>query len=60
MEIIKTYHNALARGDGSVYLIDGRTLMIAKDDGTVDGCHPMIWAFSMAGALKRCWRGMPR
>ncbi len=56
LEIIKnTYHNALARGDGNVYLIDGRALMeIAKDDGTVDGCHPNdLGFFSMAGALKK-------
>ena len=56
LEIIKnTYHNALARGDGNVYLIDGRALMeIAKDDGTVDGCHPNdLGFFSIAGALEK-------
>ena len=54
--IIKTtYENALSRGDKNVYLLDGRSLMrIAKDEGTVDGCHPTdLGFFSMAKALTR-------
>lgn len=54
LEIIKrTYNNALASGDRSVYLIDGKTLMKSTDgDGTVDGCHPSDLGFhSMAKAI---------
>ena len=53
-EIIKkTYEDAKAAGDANVYLIGGDTLMaLAKDDGTVDGCHPNDWGFaSMAKAV---------
>lgn len=53
-EIIKeTYDNAVAVGDKNVYLIDGKTLMAdAKDNGTVDGCHPNDWGFAcMAKAV---------
>lgn len=48
-----TYEHALKRGDKNVYFLDGPTLMaIAKDDGTVDGCHPTDLGFySMAQAV---------
>ena len=51
--IEKTYLNALEKGDKNVYLIDGKTLMRdARDEGTVDGCHPNDWGFaSMAKAV---------
>ena len=52
--IIKaTYDNAVAAGDRNVYLIDGKTLMAdARDNGTVDGCHPNDWGFAcMAKAV---------
>ncbi len=54
LEIItKTYADAVSSGDKNVYLIDGATLMkYAKNDGTVDGCHPNDLGFySMAKAL---------
>ncbi len=54
LDIIKnTYENAIASGDNNVYLIDGCALMeMAKDDGTVDGCHPTDLGFaSMAKAV---------
>lgn len=54
LEIItKTYADAVSSGDKNVYLIDGVTLMkYAKNDGTVDGCHPNDLGFySMAKAL---------
>jgi hypothetical protein len=45
--IKKTYENAVAAGDTNVYLIDGGTLMaLAKDDGTVDDCHPNDLGFA--------------
>ena len=56
LEIIKkTYTDALAAGDRNVYFIDGKTLMqYAKNDGTVDGCHPNDLGFySMAKVLLR-------
>lgn len=51
--ICKTYTDALASGDKNVYFMDGPTLMkYAKNDGTVDGCHPNDLGFhSMAKAL---------
>lgn len=54
LEIIKkTYTDALAAGDRNVYFIDGPTLMkYAKNEGTVDGCHPNDLGFySMAKVL---------
>ncbi len=54
LEIIRTtYKNALAKGDRNVYLIEGKELMaLAKNNGTVDGCHPNdLGFFSMAEAL---------
>jgi len=55
-EIIKTtYENAVAAGDKNVYFIDGKALMKgAKNDGTVDGCHPNDLGFySMAKAFEK-------
>lgn len=51
--IRETYERALAAGDKNVYLITGRELMaLAKDDGTVDDCHPTdLGFFSMAQAV---------
>ena len=51
--IVKTYEDAKANGDRNVYLIDGSALMaLAKDDGTVDNCHPNDLGFaSMAKAV---------
>ena len=54
LEIIrKTYNDAVSSGDRNVYLLDGAQLMkYAKNDGTVDGCHPNDAGFlSMAKAL---------
>ena len=54
LEIVKkTYENALARGDKNVYFIPGPSLMkYAKDEGTVDGCHPTDLGFySMAKVI---------
>lgn len=54
LEVIRaTYEHALERGDKNVYFLDGPTLMaLAKDEGTVDGCHPTDWGFfSMAQAV---------
>jgi len=53
--IRKTYTDAIAAGDRNTYLIDGPTLMqYAKQDGTVDGCHPNDLGFySMAKVLTR-------
>ena len=54
LEIIrKTYNDAVSAGDRNVYLLDGAQLMkYAKNDGTVDGCHPNDAGFlSMAKAL---------
>ena len=43
----KTYENALAGGDENVYFIPGPTLMkYAKENGTVDGCHPTDYGFA--------------
>lgn len=51
--IKKTYEDAKAAGDTNIYLIDGATLMaLAKDEGTVDNCHPNDLGFaSMAKAV---------
>lgn len=53
--IQKTYAEAVQKGDKNVYLIEGNKLMsYAKDEGTVDGCHPNDLGFySMAKALKK-------
>ncbi len=54
LEVIRaTYEHALERGDKNVYFLDGPTLMAdAKDEGTVDGCHPTdLGFFSMAKAV---------
>lgn len=54
LEIIEnTYNQAIASGDKNVYFISGRELMeYAKNDGTVDGCHPNDLGFySMARPL---------
>ena len=51
--ILKTYYNAIARGDKKVWYIDGTDLMdVAKDNGTVDGAHPTDFGFwNMAKTL---------
>lgn len=48
-----TYNNAVAKGDKNVYFISGFELMnMAKNDGTVDNCHPNDLGFaSMAKAI---------
>lgn len=54
LDIIKTtYMNAIKNGDKNISLNEGRKLMeTAKDDGTVDGCHPNDLGFmSMAKEL---------
>ena len=54
LEVVKrTYENAVAAGDRNVYFIPGPTLMkYAKDEGSVDGCHPTDYGFaSMAKVL---------
>lgn len=40
--ILKTYQNAVKKGDKNVYFIDGLTLFGKEDPdaSTVDGCHP--------------------
>lgn len=53
-KIIKnTFINAVSGGDKNVYFIDGKSLMsIAKDNGTVDNCHPNDFGFySMADTI---------
>jgi len=59
LEIIySTYAEAKASGDENVYFISGRELMeLAKDEGTVDGCHPTDYGFhSMACAMEGLFR----
>ena len=54
MEIVRrTYENAMVRGDKNAYFIPGPMLMrYAKENGTVDGCHPTDYGFaSMARVL---------
>ena len=53
--IQNTYNTALAQGDRNVYLLDGPALMkYAKNDGTVDNCHPNDLGFySMAKVLTK-------
>lgn len=54
LNIIKTtYTNALEKGDKNVYFLDGKALMkTARDNGTVDNCHPNDLGFySIAQAL---------
>ena len=56
LEIIKkTFDNAVSGGDKNVYFIDGKMLMNkAKDNGTVDNCHPNDFGFySMAEAVTK-------
>jgi hypothetical protein len=53
-EIIKaTYDYMLSLGDKNVYMLDGKALMaLAKNEGTVDNCHPNdLGFFSVASAL---------
>lgn len=49
-----TYRNALEAGDRNVYLLTGPELMaLAREEGTVDNCHPTDFGFmSMAAALE--------
>lgn len=51
--IRQTFENALENHDENVYFIEGKTLMqYAKNEGTVDGCHPTDFGFySMAQTL---------
>lgn len=51
--IRENYKKALAEGDENVYFLDGPTLMeYAKNEGTVDNCHPTDLGFySMSLAL---------
>lgn len=54
LTVIKTtYKNAVENGDKNVFLIEGRELMaMAKNDGTVDNCHPTDFGFaSMATVI---------
>ncbi len=51
--VLKTYHNALARGDKNVYFIDGREVFqragklgLGPEACTVDGCHPNDLGFA--------------
>jgi len=57
--IKETYEKAKANGD-NVYYLDGTELMaVAKNDGTVDGCHPNDLGFySMAKALGDVLKGI--
>lgn len=55
--IMHTYENALARGDKSIYVIDGAR--INQKGGTVDGCHPNDLGFyymakDLGPTLKKC------
>jgi len=50
---LRTYENALKRGDKQVRFIDGRTVFdeagrlgIAADSCAVDGCHPNDLGFA--------------
>ncbi len=56
--IRETYEAAKAAGDENIYLIDGPALMaLAKNEGTVDGCHPNDLGFySMADAVEKILR----
>ena len=59
LAIIKeTFEAAKAAGDENVYLLSGPTLMaLAKNEGTVDGCHPNDLGFmSMAEAVEKILR----
>ena len=51
--VLKTYHNALARGDKNVYFVDGREVFkraeklgMGPEACTVDGCHPNDLGFA--------------
>jgi hypothetical protein len=49
--LMRTYNNALARGDKHVYVVEGT--MLNQKGGTVDGCHPNDLGFYyMARDLK--------
>lgn len=52
--IFTTYQNALARGDRSVYFLDGGELFARYgNEGTVEGCHPNDLGFlHMAEAVE--------
>ena len=55
--MMRTYENALARGDRNVYVIGGAGLN--KKGGTVDGCHPNDLGFyymakDLESTLKKC------
>lgn len=53
--ILKTYQNALDRGDKNVWFLDGETLYEGAGIGacTVDGCHPNDFGFwRMAKAIE--------
>jgi hypothetical protein len=59
LQVIRnTYEAALAAGDQNVYFIEGPALMkYAKNDGTVDNCHPTDLGFySMAKVLTKASR----
>ncbi len=53
LDIVKTtYNNAIAGGDKNVYFISGRELMeYAKNEGTVDNCHPNDLGFASMGRV---------
>ena len=51
--VLKTYENALARGDKNVYFVDGREVFrraeklgLGPEACTVDGCHPNDLGFA--------------
>lgn len=46
--VFNTYAQAIIGGDNNVYYIDGTQLMLpyAKDNGTVDNCHPTDLGFT--------------
>lgn len=59
LEVVKkTYQNAILEGDTNVYFLDGKSLMrIAKDNGTVDNCHPNDLGFySIANAIEEVFK----
>ena len=61
LEVIRsTYEEAVKNGDKNVYLLDGPTLMKgAKDDGTIDNCHPNDAGFAnMAQAILPVLKGI--
>ncbi len=57
--IMRTYLDALSKGDKNVYFLDGQS-MVRDGDGTVDGCHPNdlgFWYMAQAvrDLLERAW-----